>query len=51
VKKIIFRYLRVSLPDGLRTIFVNTTKKDIAKNLIELNKFLNKVCIIQANQN
>jgi hypothetical protein len=46
VKKFIFRYHSVLLTDGLWNIFMNITNKDIPNKIIELNKFLNNVCII-----
>jgi hypothetical protein len=46
VKKFIFRYLSVPLNDGSRNIFTHITNKDIPNKIIELNKFLNNVCII-----
>ena len=49
VKKFIFRYLGVPLTDGLWNILLNITNKDIFNKIIELNKFLNNVCIISVN--
>jgi hypothetical protein len=46
VKKFIFRYLDSHLTNVLRNILVNKTYKDIPNKIIELNKFLNNVCII-----
>jgi hypothetical protein len=46
VKKFIFRYLSVPLPDSIENILVNRTNKDKFNKIIELNKFLNNVCII-----
>jgi len=46
VKKFIFRYLNVPLTDGYRNIFIDITNKDISNKSIELNKFLNNVCIM-----
>jgi len=51
VKKFIFRYPDLPLTDGSRNILVNLTNKDIPNKIIELNKFLNNVCIIWVNQN
>jgi hypothetical protein len=47
VKKFIFRYLSVPLPDGIGNILVNRTNKYKSNKFIELNKFLNNVCIIR----
>jgi len=49
VKKFIFRYLNIPLTDGLWNIFMDITNKDIPKQIIGLNKFLNNVCIIWVN--
>jgi len=49
VKKFIFRYLSVPLKDGYWNIFMDITNKDIPNKFIELNKFLNNVCIIRVN--
>jgi hypothetical protein len=49
VKKFIFRYLSVPLPNGIENILVNRTNKDKFNKFIELNKFLNNVCIIRVN--
>jgi hypothetical protein len=49
VKKFIFRYLSVPLPDGIGNILVNKTNKDKFNKFIELNKFLNNVCIIRGD--
>jgi len=46
VKKFIFRYLNVPLTDGYWNIFMDIINKDIPNKFIELNKFLNNVCII-----
>jgi hypothetical protein len=49
VKKFIFRYLDLPLTNGLWNILVNITNRNIPNKLIELNKFLSNVCIIQVN--
>jgi hypothetical protein len=49
VKKFIFRYLDLPLTDDSRNILVNLTEKNIPNKFIELNKFLNNVCIIWVN--
>jgi hypothetical protein len=46
VEKFIFRYPDLPLTNGSR-ILVNITNEDIFNKSIELNKFLNNVCIIQ----
>jgi hypothetical protein len=51
VKKFIFRYLSVPLPDGVGNILMTKTNRDIFNKIIELNKFLNNVCIIRVNRN
>jgi hypothetical protein len=49
VRKFIFRYLDLPLTNGLRNILVDIAEKDILNKFIELNKFLNNVCIIRVN--
>ena len=50
VEKFIFRYLDLPLTNGSGNILVNITDKDIPNKFIELNKFLNNVCIIRVNK-
>jgi hypothetical protein len=50
VKKFIFRYLSVPLPDGIGNILVNRTYKNKFNKIIELNKFSNNVCIIRIKE-
>ena len=49
VEKFIFRYLDLPLTNGSGNILVKITDKDIPNKFIELNKFLNNVCIIRVN--
>jgi hypothetical protein len=49
VKKFIFRYLSAPLTDGFWNILVDITNKDKFNKFIELNKFLNNVCIIRVD--
>jgi hypothetical protein len=50
VKKFIFRYLDLPLTNGSGNTLVNITDKDIPNKFIDLNKFLNNVCIIRVIQ-
>jgi hypothetical protein len=47
VKKFIFRYLSAHLTDGIENILMNRANEDKFNKFIELNKFLNNVCIIR----
>ena len=50
MKKFIFRYLDLPLTNGSENILVNIMNEDIPNKFIELNKFLNNVCIIWVNR-
>jgi hypothetical protein len=49
VNKFIFRYLSEPLNYGYWNIFMDLKIKYIPNKFIELNKFLNNVCIIWVN--